>query len=129
MPAAASLSPTGPPVVSRLAGNPKLAAVVRRFAESLPAKLADMEAALAVESYVELAGLAHWLKGGGGSVGYDEFFEPSLALEKAARQGDAAQAREHLSAITDLAARLIAPPILAAQEKPPGSKTTAEITT
>jgi CheY-like chemotaxis protein len=99
----------GTPLVSRLASNPRLAAVVRRFAASLPAKLVEMEVALAGRSFAELAALAHWLKGGGGSVGYDAFFEPSRALEEAARQADAALAQQQLNIIGDLADRLVVP--------------------
>jgi len=128
----------GTPLVSRLASNPRLAIVVRRFAESLPAKLVAMEAALAGQSFAELAELAHWLKGSGGSVGYDEFFEPSRALEQAAQQAQAALAHKHLTAIGELANRLEVPGapatiVTAAIETPgrhsPGVRTPSEIAT
>src|SRR6185436_2279986 len=60
------------PIVSRLAGHAKIGRIVARFAEQLPAKLAQMDAAAAAGEHGELAALGHWLKGAGGSVGFDQ---------------------------------------------------------
>jgi PAS domain S-box-containing protein len=105
----AATGTVGAPVVSRLANNPRLAPIVRRFAESLPAKLDQMAAALLANAFPELAALAHWLKGGGGSVGYDAFYEPALRLEMAAKKADRDQARICLDEVRNLACRLVAP--------------------
>ncbi len=76
------------PIVSRLAGHPKLGHIVARFVAQLPDKLAQMDAAVGRSDPGELAALAHWLKGAGGSMGFDEFFEPAKALEDVAQSGD-----------------------------------------
>ncbi len=84
------------PLISRLAAQPKLARIVSRFVDQLPARLAEMDAAIDRADHAELARLAHWLKGAGGSMGFDEFFDPSLQLEQAAAAGNAAAERDCL---------------------------------
>ncbi len=113
--APAGTQPTGQdagPVVSRLSQHPKLRKVVGKFIDQFPAKQAAMDAALAVQDLDELAQLAHWLKGAGGSVGFDDYFEPSRELETACKDGDLAQAAHWLLAIRAIAARMVldAPP-------------------
>jgi PAS domain S-box-containing protein len=86
---ATSLSATdAPPIVSRLASHPKLGRIVARFVEQLPDKLAQMDSAVTRADMQELASLAHWLKGAGGSVGFDDLYEPAKALELAAKADD-----------------------------------------
>jgi CheY-like chemotaxis protein len=97
------------PIRSRLASHPKLAKVAANFCAQLPGKLSEMEAALRASEHAELAALAHWLKGAGGSVGFDALFEPARELETAAKSGDADQARASLAQLRALSARLVAP--------------------
>lgn len=94
------------PLVSRLAGHPRLAGVVQRFVAQLPARLAAAASALQTQDMHELATIAHWLKGAGGSLGYDEMFEPSRALENAAMRGDAHAATHCVAALLALDARI-----------------------
>ena len=82
------LDAPAPAIVSRLASHPKLGRIVARFVEQLPVKLAQMDNAMARADMQELASLAHWLKGAGGSVGFDDLFEPAKALELAAKADD-----------------------------------------
>jgi len=87
------------PMVSRHAGHARLAPIVDRFILQLPAKLAEMNEACGRDDHATLAALAHWLKGAGGSMGFDALFEPSRELEAAARAGDGAEARRVLAAL------------------------------
>ncbi len=80
-------------IISRLAGHAKLGRIVARFITQLPPRLAQMDDALAAADWPELASQAHWLKGAGGSMGFDILFEPAKALEDAAKATDAAGAR------------------------------------
>jgi PAS domain S-box-containing protein len=105
---------SGPPIVSRLAHHPRLSKVARSFCATLPEKLAAMEQALADKQLDEVASLAHWLKGAGGTVGYDDFFEPAKRLESQARAGALAELRQTLQDIQSLAARIQPPPERAA---------------
>jgi CheY-like chemotaxis protein len=81
------------PLVSRLASHPRLASIAARFAQQLPAKLDEMASSLAQADHAQLAALAHWLKGAGGSMGYDALFEPAKVLEAALRRGGTAVER------------------------------------
>jgi PAS domain S-box-containing protein len=113
-PAAAAVEPEPAdedrtPIESRLARHPKLAPVVRDFALQLPSRLATMDAALARHDRVELAALAHWLKGAGGTVGYDAFFEPARDFEQQTHAGDVDAMHRSLARLHALAARIVVP--------------------
>ena len=97
------------PIVSRLAQHPRLQSVVIRFAEQLPGKLSAMEAALQRADCRELGELAHWLKGSGGTVGYDAFFEPARSLEESARVDDIEAIAGKLAELRAMAARIVVP--------------------
>jgi PAS domain S-box-containing protein len=97
------------PVVSRLAGHPKLGAVARTFGLKLPGEVLKMQAALKSHSFVDLSELAHWLKGAAGSVGYDIFTEPAQRLEQAAKIMDSQLASETLLLVGSLATRVVLP--------------------
>jgi PAS domain S-box-containing protein len=118
MPAPQSVSPpagqsglaaVGEPIVSRLADHPRLSRVVRTFGHTLPGKLAAMQAALDGGRLDDLADLAHWLKGAGGTVGFDVFFEPAREFERLARAGDTAELERVMRQIQALARRVVIP--------------------
>ena len=96
------------PIVSRLSGHPKLRIVVRKFVDQFPARLGAMDEALARADFTLLAEHAHWLKGAGGSVGFDVFFDPVSELGVACRSGDLAQASELVARIGGYGRRLSA---------------------
>jgi CheY-like chemotaxis protein len=93
-------------LVSRHARHPRLAPIAERFVQQLPAKLVEMHTAAASGDHAELARLAHWLKGAGGSMGFDDLFEPSRLLEQAARAGDARAAAQIMDDLDDLERRI-----------------------
>jgi PAS domain S-box-containing protein len=99
----------GEPIVSRLALHPRLRRVVIAFGEQLNTKLAAMDEARSRGDLAAIASLAHWLKGSGGTVGYDAFFEPARALEDLARAGDTARVDEAIAVLHAMAARLFLP--------------------
>jgi PAS domain S-box-containing protein len=100
---------TDAPIVSRLADHPRLARVVRTFGRTLPGKLAAMQSALDDGRIDDLADLAHWLKGAGGTVGFDVFFEPAREFERLARAGERAGLAHSLHQIQALARRIVVP--------------------
>lgn len=67
----------------------ELAALARTFLQGLPNLLQRMEAAAAAADWSETAGLAHQLKGSGGSFGFPELTREARQLEQAARSGEA----------------------------------------
>ncbi len=108
------------PIVSRLARHPRLSRVVRTFGRTLPGKLQAMEDALAGRRLNELAELAHWLKGAGGTVGFDDFFEPAREFEQHARAGRFDELERCLQLLQGLAARIVLP-----EEEPTDAATPA----
>lgn len=95
-----------PPLVSRLAGQKKLERIVGRFVDQLPEKLSQMDNATKNGDMTELATLAHWIKGAGGSMGFDDLYEPAKTLEEAAKQGNANAAQKSLAELFGLARRI-----------------------
>jgi HPt (histidine-containing phosphotransfer) domain-containing protein len=59
--------------------------IIIEFAARLNEKLNDMRHALSTRDYGELARLAHWLKGSGGTAGFAAFTAPARELEQAAK--------------------------------------------
>jgi HPt (histidine-containing phosphotransfer) domain-containing protein len=99
------------PVVSRLAKITRLQPTILGFVEKLDEKVARMEAALEKQDMTELAGLAHWLKGAGGTVGYDDLTKPAADLESSAKQDQVEMANQTLKEVKALA-RAIVPPVI-----------------
>ncbi len=95
------------PMVSRLSQHPRLRQVVARFIQQLPDKLQAMDKALSQHDFEALAQHAHWLKGAGGSVGFDLYFEPAKDLEQACKTAESALATRHLHAIHQLKNRMV----------------------
>lgn len=69
---------------------PAFRKIVDDFAVKIVAKFAEMQAAYANGDWNSLAKLAHWLKGSGGTVGFDCFTRPSSKLEQQALRQDPA---------------------------------------
>ncbi len=66
----------------------RFATLANRFALRLGGQLDKMAALWHARDYTSLAVLAHWLKGAGGTVGFDCFTSPAHQLENAARNED-----------------------------------------
>ncbi len=100
----------GPPILSRLpVQDPRFRGIVMRFAERLGDQLEAMEAAFGKRDFKELAGLAHWLKGAGGTVGFDDFTEPAKYLEQLAKSEADEQMAAAIAVLRDLAGRIVLP--------------------
>ncbi len=71
-----------PKLVSTLPPDfPELDSIVTDFAKRLDQKLDGFRAALNCRDFQQLAELAHWLKGTGGTLGFDVFTEEAAHLE------------------------------------------------
>jgi PAS domain S-box-containing protein len=97
------------PVVSRLADHPRLRAVVRKFAQQMPERMEAIEQAWSAKDFATLAALAHWLKGSGGTAGYDAFTAPARELELAAKAQDDGKAQARVVELRLLVDRIVAP--------------------
>ena len=58
--------------------------IVEEFSAKLQRQVERMKLAYAAEDWTELVELAHWLKGSGGTAGYEQFTIPSSRLERLA---------------------------------------------
>ena len=103
---AAAPEAAGGPVVSRLDSNPRFQPTLRKFVTRLEAKLEAMHASWEMGNLEELASLAHWLKGAGGTVGFDVFTDPARTLELLAKEGKADEIEACLGELRDLADRI-----------------------
>ena len=115
VPLSGSLPPDTPtvdvskPVVSRLAKMKKLQPAILSFVEKLDEQVEKMETALEEKDMTELAGLAHWLKGAGGTVGYDAFTKPAEDLETCAKAAQAENASQAIETVKALATAIVLP--------------------
>ncbi len=99
----------GEPVASRLASHPKLRSVARRFGLQMPEKMAAIEQAWAERDFATLASLAHWLKGSGGTAGFDVFTTPAKALEQLAKAQDGERPAAVVAELRGLVDRIVLP--------------------
>jgi CheY-like chemotaxis protein len=107
--AAPAISATEPPLVSRLADKPRLLPAIQKFTARLGEQLDAMEQAWQTRNFTELAALAHWLKGAAGTVGYDAFTEPSIALEQLVKAGAESEIGAALEQLRRLQHRIVVP--------------------
>ena len=88
---------------------PKFREIIVKFIESLAGRRDQMHAELSEDRWVDLAKSAHWLKGAGGTVGFECFTEPARRLEQAARRGQPQDAENCLREIDCLIDRIVTP--------------------
>ncbi len=60
--------------------------IVEEFSEKVQRQVERMKMAFAAADWNEIIDLAHWLKGSGGTAGYEQFTIPSGRLERLAKQ-------------------------------------------
>ncbi len=91
------------------ADNPRFAALIERFDTRLQEQVSLMRHTLENGDMAALGDLAHWLKGAGGTIGFDVFTKPATQLEHHAKAGLAEEAAEYLAEIESLSRRLAVP--------------------
>ncbi|MGE0376252.1 MAG: ATP-binding protein [Planctomycetaceae bacterium] len=103
--------PAGLPIESTLPIElPRFRRIVDDFVSKLTDKVDEMHAACAAGDWDELARLAHWLKGTGGTVGFDCLTAPAKELEQQAKRAAAAAARRTLDELQILTDRIAGVP-------------------
>ena len=90
--------------------DPEFREIVEEFVERLAEKLDAMRLAWAAEDFDELARLAHWLKGAGGTAGFPVFTEDATELEKIARSQQPERIEPALEKLVQLAERIAVDP-------------------
>jgi PAS domain S-box-containing protein len=105
--AAASRTSATAPLVSTLpTDDPAFAEAVEVFVDRLHEQVAAMQQAWAQQELSEVASIAHWIKGSGGTAGFDAFTSPAKRLEQSAKQGSIEQVANEIAELTALAARV-----------------------
>jgi CheY-like chemotaxis protein len=104
---------TRQPVTSRLASMPQFQNVIAKFAEKLNEELAKAQSDLENGDLEELALFAHWLKGSGGTVGFDEFTTPAAKLETFSKTAQPEQAGQVLEQVKHLSEAILLPGVAA----------------
>jgi PAS domain S-box-containing protein len=104
-------SATAGPIISKLPGSSeKFRHVIVRFVARLGEKLQAVERARLQGRLEEIAAFAHWLKGTGGTVGFDEFTAPAANLERLAKEGGGElEIQEAIVHLRGLSERLVIP--------------------
>jgi PAS domain S-box-containing protein len=99
----------GETIYSSLAmGNAKFGIIVTKFLEKLSDELKDMQSLQSQSDWTSLKNKAHWLKGSGGTVGFNCLYDPAKALEEAAIAEDSQLSHELMNEIIELSSRLSA---------------------
>jgi HPt (histidine-containing phosphotransfer) domain-containing protein len=108
--AAPRASASGPPLVSALpTEDPEFCDIVVEFIDRLYEKLDAMDRAWAGGNRHALATLAHWLKGSGGTAGFDAFTAPAEKLEMLAKNGQSERIDPMIAQLRELAGRIVRP--------------------
>lgn len=94
---------------SLLAKNPSFRPIVEKFLPRLETQVQAMDKAVVEKDFEELAALAHWLKGSGGTVGFDIFTKPAATMEAAAKANDMDSVNRCLVEIKDYAGKIVLP--------------------
>ncbi|MFK8020909.1 MAG: response regulator, partial [Pseudomonadales bacterium] len=94
------------PLLSRFAGDARMQPLIEKFQTRLVGQLALMHEQCEANAFGKLADLAHWLKGAGGTIGFDVFTEPAADLETYAKQQDQAECRDKLAQLDSLILRI-----------------------
>lgn len=121
LPTAARSEPDSPPAVSPGAvpsaglvsslpmDDAEFRQIVREFVLRLDSKLLDMLEAWQHRDLLELAQLAHWLKGSGGTAGFNAFTAPARALQQKAADGEEEGIEQMILELGELRRRIVMP--------------------
>jgi len=101
-PSAEPARKTVEPLISRYAELPEYQPTIHLFIEALAENMQKMEQAYAQEDWEQLVSLSHWLKGAGGTVGFDAFTKPAAELEQFAKAKQADQAGRAMAEVRKL---------------------------
>ena len=96
------------PIVSELPMDDEMfREIAVDFVPQLETKLRELDAAIGAKDLTEVACLAHWLKGAGGTCGFNAFTEPSGLLEAAAKSDDFAGCEKMVEKLWYLGSQIV----------------------
>ncbi|HED53927.1 MAG TPA: hypothetical protein ENJ00_06965 [Phycisphaerales bacterium] len=86
--------------------DPEFREIIIEYVENLTNQLEEMERTCAARDFENLAKLAHWLLGSGGTAGFEELSAPAARLEQSALQEQADQAAAVIDELKQLCERI-----------------------
>jgi len=86
--------------------DPEFREIIIEYAENLANQLQEMQRACAEHDFENLAKMAHWLLGSGGTAGFSELTDPAARLEQSALKKQADQAAEVIDELNNLNGRI-----------------------
>jgi PAS domain S-box-containing protein len=89
--------------------DPEFLEIVQEFSDRLHEQLGEMQKAWERQELGELASLAHWLKGSGGTAGFNTFTSPAARLEKLAKEKRLDEIAAALADVQDMGRRVVRP--------------------
>jgi CheY-like chemotaxis protein len=112
LPPSHNASRSRPPLVSSLPmDDPDFRRIVEGFVERLREQAVAMQAAWRVGDLGELARLSHWLKGAGGTVGFNALTGPAKRLELLAKQTQVDGISDALGEVLDMINSVVVWPV------------------
>jgi PAS domain S-box-containing protein len=90
--------------------DPDFKEVVLEFVDRLGERLDEVQHAWEQRELAQVASIAHWLKGSGGTAGFTAFTAPAKRLEQLAKNQDLDQIASAIEELKDLASRIAVPP-------------------
>ena len=104
---ATTASNVKPRLVSTIAGDPKLAEVLKAFVSRMPAAVTDLQRLNVSGNTAEMTRAAHQLRGAGGSYGFNEITIAAAAVEDKLLAGHSvADVKQQVQDLTDLIERI-----------------------
>ncbi len=89
--------------------DPEFLEIVQEFADRLQEQIGEMQKAWERRELSQLASLAHWLKGSGGTAGFNAFTSPAATLEQLAKERRLDEIAAALADVQDLGRRVVRP--------------------
>ena len=91
--------------------DPEFCQIIVEFVDRLHDQLGAMQQAWEKQDLSELATLAHWLKGSGGTAGFAALTDPARKLEQLAREKKLEEIGGAIDALNELAEHIVVPPV------------------
>jgi PAS domain S-box-containing protein len=91
--------------------DPEFCQIIVEFVDRLHEQLGAMQQAWQKQDFSELATLAHWLKGSGGTAGFNALTDPARKLEQLARENKLEEIGSAIEDLQHLAERIEVPPV------------------
>ena len=103
----ASSDPDERKIVSSLPqGIPEFDSIIASFAIRLDEEIEKLDTAIQEGNFKQVEHIAHWLKGSGGTVGFNQFTDPAKRLEQYSKLRDTNEMLLTLDEIRDLCSRI-----------------------